>query len=78
MACNMDGVRVFLYHLFAVGIVIVYTFVVSMILYWIVNKLIPMRVSKESETVGLDISQHDESYNFADIDEVDDDGQLRY
>lgn len=78
MAGNMDGVRVFLYHLLAVGIVIVYTFVVSMILYWIVNKLIPMRVSKESETVGLDISQHDESYNFADIDEVDDDGQLRY
>lgn len=37
-----------------------------------------MRVSKESENVGLDISQHDEFYNFADIDEVDDDGQLRY
>ena len=37
-----------------------------------------MRVSKESESVGLDISQHDESYNFADIDEFDDDGQLRY
>lgn len=35
-----------------------------------------MRVSKESENVGLDISQHDESYNFADIDEIDDDGQL--
>ena len=53
-------------------------FVVSMLLYWIVNKLISMRVSKESEKVGLDISQHGESYNFADIDEVDDDGQLRY
>ena len=78
MAGDMEGVRIFLYHLLAVGIVIVYTFVVSMLLYWIVNKLIPMRVSKESEKVGLDISQHGESYNFADIDEVDDDGQLRY
>lgn len=37
-----------------------------------------MRVSKESESVGHDISQHDESYNFADIDEIDDDGLLRY
>ncbi len=43
----------------------------------ILNTL-PMRVSKESKNVGLDISQHDESYNFADIDEIDDDGQLRY
>lgn len=78
MAGNMDGVRVFLFHLLAVGIVIVYTFVVSILLYWVVNKLIPMRVSRESECVGLDISQHGESYNFADIDDVDDDGQLRY
>lgn len=55
------------------------TFAVSMLLYWIVNKLIPMRVSSESERIGLDMSQHGESYNFADMeDEVDDDGQLRY
>lgn len=50
-----------------------------MLLYWIVNKLISMRVSSESERIGLDMSQHGESYNFADMDdEVDDDGQLRY
>lgn len=55
------------------------TFAVSMLLYWIVNKLIPMRVSSESERIGLDMCQHGESYNFADMkDEVDDDGQLRY
>lgn len=55
------------------------TFAVSMLLYWIINKLIPMRVSSESERIGLDMSQHGESYNFADMeDEVDDDGQLRY
>lgn len=62
-----------------VAIVIAYTFAVIMLLYWIVNKLIPMRVSSESERIGLDMSQHGESYDFADMeDKVDDDGQLRY
>lgn len=38
-----------------------------------------MRVSSESERIGLDMSQHGESYNFADMDDgVDDGGQLRY
>ena len=38
-----------------------------------------MRVSSESERIGLDMSQHGESYNLADMeDEVNDDGQLRY
>jgi ammonia channel protein AmtB len=38
-----------------------------------------MRVSSESERIGLDMSQHGESYNFADMDdEVDGDSQLRY
>ena len=50
-----------------------------MLLYWIVNKLIPMRVSSESERIGLDMSQHCESYNFADIEEEEDDeDELRY
>ena len=50
-----------------------------MLLYWIVNKLIPMRVSSESERIGLDMSQHGESYNFAAMEEeVNDAGQLRY
>ena len=80
MAGNAEGVKVFLFHLLAVMIVIVYTFVMSMVLYWLVNKLIPMRVSRESERIGLDVSQHGESYNFADLeeDELDDDGQLKY
>lgn len=28
-----------------------------------------MRVSSESERIGLDMSQHGESYNFADMDD---------
>ena len=48
-----------------VAIVIVYTFIVSMLLYWVTNRMIPMRVSPESESLGLDASQHDEVYGHA-------------
>lgn len=59
----LDGnVRMFLIHLLAVIVVCGYTFLVSYLLYWLTNKMIPMRVSPESETLGLDKSQHDESY----------------
>lgn len=71
-----DGFVVFLYHLLAVGIVIVYTFAMSMFLYWLVNKMIPMRVSRQSEQLGLDLSQHGESYNFADATSDDDDDDM--
>ena len=52
----------FLNHVLAIVIVCVYTFVVTYILYWVTNKMIPMRVSEESERIGLDMSQHDEHY----------------
>lgn len=58
-------IDVFLYHVLAVIIVGLYTFVVSYALYWITNKMIPMRVSAKSEAIGLDLSQHDEQYGFA-------------
>lgn len=59
----LDGnVRMFLIHLLAVVVVCGYTFLASYLLYWLTNKMIPMRVSPESETLGLDKSQHDESY----------------
>lgn len=59
----LDGnIRMFLIHLLAVVVVCGYTFLVSYLLYWLTNKMIPMRVSPESETLGLDKSQHDESY----------------
>jgi len=56
------NIHVFLIHLLAVVIVCVYTFVVTYALYWITDRMIPMRVSVKSEHIGLDISQHDESY----------------
>lgn len=58
----VGNVDVFLIHLAAVVAVIVYTFLVSYALYWLTNKMIPMRVSARSEAIGLDISQHDEHY----------------
>ncbi|MFI3317660.1 MAG: ammonium transporter [Rikenellaceae bacterium] len=59
----LDGnVKMFFIHILAVVLVCVYTFIVTYALYWITNKMIPMRVSEKSEAVGLDISQHDEQY----------------
>ena len=46
----------------AVAIVFGYTFVMSYALYWLTNKMVRMRVSKRSERIGLDRSQHAEEY----------------
>ena len=69
IACTHEGVVIFLNHLLALVIVIGYTFVVSYGLYWLTNKMIPMRVSLQSEKIGLDLSQHDEHYGLADVAE---------
>lgn len=60
-----EGVSHFQYfqnHCLAVIIVFVYTATVAYGLYWLTNKIVPMRVSEESERLGLDRSQHDEHY----------------
>jgi len=44
----------------ATGASVVYSAVLTFILFFIVNKTIGLRVSKEEEAVGLDISQHGE------------------
>ena len=44
----------------ALVIVSVFAFSVSYALFFIVNKMIPLRVSEEKEELGLDISQHGE------------------
>jgi Amt family ammonium transporter len=54
--------KTFLFHLLALLIVGAYTFGGSYLLYVLTNKLLPMRVSPKSERLGLDITQHDESY----------------
>lgn len=67
IAGTKEGFVIFLFHLLAVAIVIVYTFLMSYALYWITNKMIPMRVSPAGERMGLDLSQHGEHYGFADV-----------
>ncbi|MCQ2200993.1 MAG: ammonium transporter [Bacteroidales bacterium] len=64
-ALSAEGVthlQFFINHVIAILIVFVYTFAATYALYWITNKMIPMRVSEKSEELGLDRSQHDEHY----------------
>ena len=55
------GWGVFGHHMAALVLVSIFTFFGAYILFKITNRIIPMRVSKESEGIGLDISQHDET-----------------
>jgi ammonium transporter, Amt family len=41
-------------------LVAAFTFFGSLLLYKLTNTIIPLRVSEESEAIGLDLSQHDE------------------
>lgn len=49
-------------HILVMAGVFAYTFIMSYILYWVTDKIVPMRVSRRSERIGLDRSQHDEIY----------------
>ncbi len=49
-------------HILVLLIVAIYTFVVSYSLYWLTNKIVPLRVSRHNEEIGLDRSQHGEEY----------------
>lgn len=60
----------FLYHLLALLIVSAFAFGGSLLLYWITNKIIPMRVPSLYEDVGLDMSQHDESLFYENDEKV--------
>lgn len=51
----------FYYHLLALVIVASYTFFGSLIIYKITGFITKLRVSKEEENIGLDISQHAET-----------------
>jgi len=56
------GWSVFGHHMAALILVAGFTFFGSIILYKITNFIIPLRVSEESEIIGLDLSQHDEKF----------------
>jgi Amt family ammonium transporter len=54
----------FLFHLLALLIVGIFAFGGSYLLYRLTDLIIPMRVAAKSERLGLDITQHGESYAF--------------
>ncbi len=56
------GFEVFSHHLVAFVIVSVFTFGSAYLLFYITNKVIPIRVTEENEILGLDISQHGEQF----------------
>ncbi len=48
-------------QLIAVGVTIVYSFVISYVLFWILDKTMGLRVETDEEVAGLDISEHQET-----------------
>ena len=57
-------ITTFLFHLLALVIVSIFTFGGSLLMYKITDMIVPLRISPHGEKIGLDVSQHDESYNF--------------
>ncbi|MDT3401409.1 ammonium transporter [Mucilaginibacter terrae] len=52
----------FISQLEGVAIVVPFSFIVSFLIFKLVNLIEPLRVTSEEEEVGLDYSQHDERY----------------
>jgi len=55
------GWNVFGHHMMALVLVSIFTFFGAYFLFKVTNFIIPLRVSEESEHIGLDLSQHDET-----------------
>jgi Amt family ammonium transporter len=56
------GFSVFGHHMIALVLVSIFTFGGSYLLFKLTNIIIPIRVSEESESMGLDLSQHGEKF----------------
>lgn len=57
-------ITTFLYHLLALVIVGIFAFGGSLLMYKITDLIVPLRISPHGEKIGLDLSQHEESYDF--------------
>jgi Amt family ammonium transporter len=56
------NVEFFMTQLKAMAIAVVYSFVVSFLIFKFINFILPLRVSMEEEEMGLDATQHNENY----------------
>lgn len=54
-------------QLFALLIVVAYSFTVSYLIFKLINLIHPLRVTEEEEALGLDITQHNELYHPANL-----------
>ena len=61
-----DGIlNQLLLQLFGITVTVIWSGLVSYLLFKLIDKAIGMRVPQEAETGGLDINQHDQQgYNF--------------
>jgi ammonium transporter, Amt family len=59
-AAVLDGQ--FLIQVKGMAVAVVYSFVVSYVIFKVINLILPMRVTQAEEAEGLDASQHDEKY----------------
>jgi len=50
----------FLVQLTAVGVTLIYSFIMSVVIYKIIDSIIGMRVTEKEEAIGLDLTQHHE------------------
>jgi Amt family ammonium transporter len=66
----------FFVHMGALVGVSIFTFGGAYILYKITDKISPLRVDKEEERLGLDISQHGESYISTDYRKIDEEPRV--
>ncbi|NVJ18308.1 ammonium transporter [Myxococcus sp. AM010] len=53
--------RTFMMHMLALVLVSVFSFAGSFLLYKVVDRIVPLRVTREHEEEGLDLSQHGET-----------------
>jgi Amt family ammonium transporter len=56
------GWSVFGHHMMALVLVSTFTFGGAYVLFKLTNLIIPIRVTEESEDLGLDLSQHGEKF----------------
>jgi Amt family ammonium transporter len=47
-------------QLIAVAVTVVYAFIVTLIIYKLVDIFVGVRVAEEEEAIGLDLTQHNE------------------
>lgn len=52
----------FLHQLLGMLLVVAYSFIMGLLIFKLVDRIYPLRVSEEEEEIGLDLSQHDERY----------------